>query len=156
MTKAERSALYQEHQSKRAAYIDLNLADLKSEQAARAQAPIFTCYTALEVAETPPSTMVVHDPGDAQRVKCTSTTHDQHDPGQVKALEGRDGTNRKKIGAKLIENDNKREIAVDIAVDTANRHERDAIKQAKDEDADAAMAMELELEANYYRTDEDD
>ena len=45
------------------------------------------------------------DPGDPQGGKRTSTTtHDQHDQDKVKALEGKDGTNLKEIGAKTDKN----------------------------------------------------
>ena len=96
--------------------------------------------------------MVVHDPGDAQRAKHTSPTHNQHDSSKDKALEGANGPNRKEIGAKPKENDKNSEITVDIAVaaaaDASSKQTQEAI------DADAAMAMELELElANYSSTE---
>jgi len=51
-------------------------------------------------------------PGDPQGGKLTSTTHDQHDPGKLRALEGKDGTNLKEIGAKMSKSNKKSQIGL--------------------------------------------
>ena len=63
--------------------------------------------------------MVVHDPGDAQRGKRTSTTQDRHDPSKEEALVGTNRPNRKEIVAKLNEKDKNSEIPVDTAAAVA-------------------------------------
>ena len=102
--------------------------------------------------------MVVHDPGDAQRAKHTSPTHNQHDSSKDKALEGANGPNRKEIGAKPIKQDQNSEFAGDLAVAAdARKMAREENEQAKEEaDAELAQAMELEMEANYSSNEEDD
>ena len=77
------------------------LEELDSKKYSTARPKVYTRNTALiEVAENSPPTMVVRNPGDAQGGKRTSSTHDQHDPGKVKAFEGTDGSNMKEIGEK--------------------------------------------------------
>ena len=130
------------------------LEELDSKKYSTARPKVYTRNTALiEVAENSPPTMVVRNPGDAQGGKRTSSTHDQHDPGKVKAFEGKDGPNRKEIGAKLIKNDKNGQIAGNIVTSTAAAiaaddqkmtREDQKIEQAKDEGADTAMVMELE------------
>ena len=84
--------------------------------------------------------MVVHDPGDAQRGKSTSTTQDRHDPSKAKALDGLNEPNGTAIGEKLIKQDHNSEFTGDNAVAVA------ADASSKQIAADAEMAMELELE----------
>ena len=57
--------------------------------------------------------MEVFDPGDPQGGERTSTTHDQHDPGKVEALEEKDGRKLKEIGAKTNKNNKNGQIASD-------------------------------------------
>ena len=67
------------------------------------------------------------DPGDPQGDKHTSTAHDHHDAGKVRALEGKDGTNLKKIGAKTNKNNENGQINTgDLVIDKETEDKEDA------------------------------
>ena len=116
----------------------------------RASPKIYTRNTTLARAVMSLPTMVDFDPGDPQGGKRTSITHDQHDRGKLRALEGKDGTNLKEIGAKTSKNNKNSQIGLigigqDRDDDDAEDKEEDRkmTKAELEEAKDAAMAMSM-------------
>ena len=69
-------------------------------------------------------------------------THNQHDPGKVRALEGKDGTNLKEIGAKTNKNNKNGQIDTgDLVID-------DDEAEDKNEDEDQKTTKEEMEQAN--------
>ena len=93
------------------------------------------------------------DPGDPQGSQRTSTTHDQHDPGKAKAFEGKDGPNRKEIGAKLIKNNKNGQIDTCDIASGGNNEDDQKMTRAEIEQAKDVMKANIQ---EFYQVDDDE